>query len=120
MSSSKNALTETLIKKAAGEYDMEAVQILELPRRQLSALGGLDACGSLLELSLPYNAIDSICGLGSLRKLVRLDLSFNRITRIGIKKGAKDSICDFCTSILFQRARNPWRPFLCVRKPRLP
>jgi Leucine-rich repeat (LRR) protein len=77
-------LTVALIKKEAGEYDVEVIQRLRVERAGLTQLApALDGCSSLLEMSLSGNQLTRIEGLSTLQRLQRLDLSHNKIKRIG-------------------------------------
>jgi len=77
-------LTAAVIKKEAGEYDVEVVQRLRVTRQALVGLGeSLKACALLVDLALPHNRLTRLEGLGSCLRLASLDLSYNRISRVG-------------------------------------
>jgi Leucine-rich repeat (LRR) protein len=77
-------LTAAMVKKEAGEYDVEVVQRLRVSRAALAGIGqSLQRCSLLLDLALPHNRLGRLEGLGGLIALTSLDLSFNRIKLVG-------------------------------------
>mmetsp|Transcript_13873 Transcript_13873/g.22983 ORF Transcript_13873/g.22983 Transcript_13873/m.22983 type:complete len:246 (+) Transcript_13873:63-800(+) len=76
------SISEAMIIRASGEYDCEVVGNLKLEGLRLRNITCLEACISLVDLSLSRNEIMSITGLETLVNLKRLDLSFNRIRKL--------------------------------------
>eukprot|EP00741_Cyanophora_paradoxa_P018375 tig00000204_g17742.t1 len=75
-------ITEQLIKQATGAFDVEVVFSLQLIRRGIRWIEGVEMCINLQELNLSGNAIEKIENLGTCAKLKRLILTSNKISRI--------------------------------------
>ena len=76
-------ITESLVKRAAGEYDCEVVQRLNLDALGIHKISSLGNCIILKELYLGKNEITEISGLDCVSgTLEKLDLSFNRINSL--------------------------------------
>lgn len=78
-------ITDALILRESQQYDKEVITRLRLERLTPSLCridNALDACTSLIDLSLAWNEISSMKGLGALVTLQRLDLSHNFISKI--------------------------------------
>ena len=78
----KTNLTEDYIKSVTGTFDLEIIFDLELEQRNISSLGSLPKCVSLVYLDLSQNKLTDISGIGALIELKFLDLSFNNISSI--------------------------------------
>ena len=75
-------LSEEYIKAVTGSFDLETIFDLELTQRQITSLGSLPKCISLVYLDLSQNRITEIIGIDNLIELEFLDLSFNNISNI--------------------------------------
>ena len=75
-------LSDEYIKAVTGEFDLETIFDLELTQKQITSLGSLPKCISLVYLDLSQNQITEILGLDNLIELEFLDLSFNNISNI--------------------------------------
>ena len=75
-------LSDEYIKAVTGSFDLETIFDLELTQKQISSLGSLPKCISLVYLDLSQNNIREIIGIDSLIELEFLDLSFNNISNI--------------------------------------
>ena len=74
------SITDALIFKHSGQYDLEVVERLRLENLGISRFTNLDGCISLTDLSLASNSISDLSGLSSAGSaLKRLDLSNNKI-----------------------------------------
>lgn len=71
--------TEDYLKAVSGKFDLETIFTLELPLRNISKIGSIPDCCSLILLNLSRNKISNINALSKLDKLNFLDLSFNQI-----------------------------------------
>ena len=78
----KTNLTEDYIKSVTGTFDLEIIFDLELEQRNISSLGSLPKCVSLVYLDLSQNKLTDISSIGALIELKFLDLSFNNISSI--------------------------------------
>lgn len=76
-------LSDEVIRYVTGEYDVEVVRRLFVPKGGLRRISGLERCSQLVCLALPQNEISVIEGLCELVQLQRLDLSRNVILRLG-------------------------------------
>lgn len=75
-------MNDEMIRYVTGEYDVEIVRRLCVPKGGLSRISGLERCTQIVSLSLPENQIESIGnGLDSLLLLQRLDLSQNLLRK---------------------------------------
>ena len=79
---SKTNLTEDYLKATTGFFDLEIIFDLELTQKNISSLGSLPKCISLVYLDLSQNKISDITEIDSLIELKFLDLSFNNISNI--------------------------------------
>lgn len=77
-----SVITSAVIRRESGEYDAEVVKRLRIERYGILTISNLEACTSLVDLSLAHNEITRMTGLQDLTTLVRLDLSHNKIKRI--------------------------------------
>ena len=75
-------ISDSLIKSASGEYDVEVVRRLTIDGAKIGKIACLERCHRLVELNLPRNKIVVIEGLDNLASLVRLDLAANMIRRL--------------------------------------
>ena len=51
------SITEAIIKKESGEYDVEVIKRLTIQRYHISSITNLIDCVNLLELSLAFNEV---------------------------------------------------------------
>ena len=79
---SKTNLSEDYLKSVTGFFDLEIIFDLELNQKNISSLGALPKCISLVYLDLSQNKISDITEIDSLIELKFLDLSFNNISNI--------------------------------------
>ena len=63
------------------------VFLLDLSKRQISAIGSLPDCLNLLMLDLAYNQLQVIAGIEVLVNLKHLNLSYNKLTQVDALKG---------------------------------
>lgn len=82
-------ITEQLIRKETGQYDLETLVHLKLSNLHLKHIQGLERCVNIRQLVLSHNDIREITGITHLEALERLDLSFNQIKKIGMTSTAK-------------------------------
>ena len=75
-------LSDEYIKSVTGSFDLETIFDLELTQKNITSLGSLPKCISLVYLDLSQNRITETMGLDSLTELEFLDLSFNNISNI--------------------------------------
>lgn len=75
-------LTPDLIRYVTGEYDVDVVRRLAVPKGGLTRISNLDCCTQLVSLALPQNKIAIIEGLSLLASLQRLDLAHNSISSL--------------------------------------
>lgn len=82
-------LTEGLIKYATGQFDVQIVQILELPGISLSSLGiAFQQCTSIHTLDLSENALTSLGGIQPLKDcLVTLRIRRNQLQTLDPLRG---------------------------------
>ena len=74
------SITDALIFKNSGQYDLEVVERLRLENLGIARITNLENCMSLTDLSLASNSITDLSGLLSAgASLKRLDLSNNKI-----------------------------------------
>ena len=78
----KATLSDEYIKAVTGSFDLETIFDLELTQKNITSLGSLPKCISLVYLDLSQNRITETMGLDSLTELEFLDLSFNNISNI--------------------------------------
>ena len=78
----KANLSDEYIKAITGSFDLETIFDLELTQKNITSLGSLPKCISLVYLDLSQNRISEILGIDSLVELEFLDLSFNKISNI--------------------------------------
>ena len=78
----KANLSDEYIKAITGSFDLETIFDLELTQKQITSLGSLPKCVSLVYLDLSQNRITEIIGIDNLIELEFLDLSFNNIANI--------------------------------------
>ncbi len=78
------AVTEALLKKLTGAYDLELVQRLDLSARGLRSLAGVEACPNLTELDVSGNgaALDDLRPVAALAQLRRLDAGGNAVREL--------------------------------------
>ena len=79
---SKTNLSEEYLKAITGFFDLEIIFDIELNQKNISSLGSLPKCTSLVYLDLSQNKISDITEIDSLIELKFLDLSFNDISNI--------------------------------------
>ena len=79
---SKTNLSEDYLKAVTGFFDLEIIFDLELTQKNITSLGSLPKCISLVYLDLSQNKISDITEIDSLVELKFLDLSFNNISNI--------------------------------------
>ena len=79
---SKTNLSEEYLKSVTGFFDLEIIFDIELNQKNISSLGALPKCISLVYLDLSQNKISDITEIDSLIELKFLDLSFNNISNI--------------------------------------
>ena len=75
-------LSDEYIKSVTGSFDLETIFDLELTQKNITSLGSLPKCISLVYLDLSQNRITEIHGIDCLIELEFLDLSFNNISNI--------------------------------------
>jgi len=75
-------LSDEYIKAITGSFDLETIFDLELTQKNITSLGSLPKCVSLVYLDLSQNRITEIIGIDNLIELEFLDLSFNKISNI--------------------------------------
>ena len=80
--SSERAITEQLIKKVSGQFDLSLLYKLSMPRMSLRRIENMELVPSLTELDLSHNQLSCIEGLEGLESLKRLVLAHNEIGRI--------------------------------------
>ena len=85
-------LTDEYLKAITGKFDLETVFNLELVNKNISSLGSIPKCTSLLYLDLSHNNISSLNGIENLVHIMFLDLSYNKISDISNLKALKDLI----------------------------
>lgn len=73
------AITEETIKQCSGQFDLETVFKLHMPKLGLRRIQNLHLCPSLTELDLSHNRIGRIEGLDALEELKKLVLVDNDI-----------------------------------------
>ena len=78
----KANLSDEYIKAITGSFDLETIFDLELTQKNITSLGSLPKCISLVYLDLSQNRISEILGIDNLVELEFLDLSFNKISNI--------------------------------------
>ena len=72
-------LSDEYIKSVTGSFDLETIFDLELTQKNITSLGSLPKCISLVYLDLSFNNISNIAPLGALLKLRNLKLQGNNI-----------------------------------------
>ena len=84
-----NELTEGLIKYATGQFDVQLVQLLELPGIGLTSLGvAFQQCSAIQTLDLSENALTSLGGIQPLKDcLVTLRIRKNQIQTLDPLRG---------------------------------
>ena len=75
-------ISDDLIKKVTGQYDLELIQRLNLDNFGLKSVGNLSRMTSLRELSLARNDVSDISPLAELVELQGLNLADNIIRNI--------------------------------------
>ena len=85
-------LSEEYLKAVTGKFDLETIFNLELPNKNISKLGAIPKCTSILFLDLSQNNLSSISGLEKLSNMMFLDLSFNNISNISPLQYLKELI----------------------------
>ena len=85
-------LSDEYLKAISGKFDLETVFNLELVNKNISSLGSIPKCTSLLYLDISHNNIASINGIESLVHIMFLDISYNKISDISNLKSLKDLI----------------------------
>ena len=78
-------ISDDLIKKVTGQYDVEIIQRLNLDNFGLKAVGNICSMENLKELSLARNDIVDLSPLEPLYDLRRLILRENRICSLAKK-----------------------------------
>ena len=76
------AVTEDVLKREAGEFDLEAMRSLALPERGLDSAGLAEVvrlCPNLTELDVSANEIDDANALTRLAQLMKLRITSNSI-----------------------------------------
>ena len=85
-------LTDEYLKAISSKFDLETVFNLELVNKNITSLGSIPKCTSLLYLDLSHNNISSLNGIENLVHIMFLDLSYNKISDISNLKALKDLI----------------------------
>ena len=85
-------LSDEYLKAITGKFDLETVFNLELVNKNISNLGSIPKCTSLLYLDLSHNNLSSIIGMQSLVHIMFLDLSYNNISDISYLHSLRDLI----------------------------
>ena len=85
-------LSDEYLKAITGKFDLETVFNLELVNKNISSLGSIPKCTSLLYLDLSHNNLSSIIGIQTLVHIMFLDLSFNNISDISYLHSLRDLI----------------------------
>ena len=85
-------LSDEYLKAITGKFDLETVFNLELVNKNISNLGSIPKCTSLLYLDLSHNNLSSIIGIQTLVHIMFLDLSFNNISDISYLHSLRDLI----------------------------
>ena len=85
-------LSDEYLKAITGKFDLETVFNLELVNKNISNLGSIPKCTSLLYLDLSHNNLSSIIGIQTLVHIMFLDLSFNNISDISYMHSLRDLI----------------------------
>ena len=85
-------LSDEYLKAITGKFDLETVFNLELVNKNISNLGSIPKCISLLYLDLSHNNLSSIIGIQTLVHIMFLDLSFNNISDISYMHSLRDLI----------------------------
>lgn len=85
-------LTDDYLKAITGKFDLDTIFNLELINKNLSSLGSIPKCTSLLYLDLSQNKITSINGMENLVNIMFLDLSFNQISNLSPLYALKELI----------------------------
>ena len=85
-------LTDEYLKAITGKFDLETVFNLELVNKNISNLGSIPKCVSLLYLDLSHNNISSLYGIEKLVHIMFLDLSYNQLSNISNLKSLRDLI----------------------------
>ena len=80
-------LTEAVLCKHTGAYDLELVKRLDLSNQNITSLSGIELCPNITELNLSSNSILTIEPLAALTQLIRLDVSNNQIQKLIIGLG---------------------------------
>ena len=81
--SSAGALSKEYILFSCGEFEVETVFHLDLSKRQLPRMSGLQICKNLERVNLSRNGIIRIESVDSLPNLRVLDLSHNKLSKVG-------------------------------------
>lgn len=82
-------LNEAVIKKRAGEFDIESVYTLNFVGMQLRSITAVAVCTNLTELDVSDNHIRSLDGVGGLESLKKLVVDINRVERLEPLKSVK-------------------------------
>ena len=86
-------ITEELLMKISGAYDLELVTRLDLSGRSLRSLEGIEHCPNLIELDVSRNRIADLAPVGALAgSLERLDASRNNIRSLPQALGGLGSL----------------------------
>ena len=80
-------LTEAVLCKHTGAYDLELVKRLDLSNQNITSLSGIELCPNITELNLSSNSILTIEPLAALTQLIRLDVSNNQIQKLIVGLG---------------------------------
>jgi Leucine-rich repeat (LRR) protein len=75
-------LTPLYIKTAAQKFDFKTIVLLDLSRRNITAIGALQDCTNLVTLDLSRNNLTNITGLEKCVNIKILNLSYNKLTTV--------------------------------------
>ena len=82
MAGDGGSITEALLLRLTGAYDLELVKRLDLSGRGLKSLRGIALCPNLTELAVADNDLTDLTEVAKLGKIERLDASGNRVRRL--------------------------------------
>lgn len=75
-------LTPLYIKTAAQKFDFKTIFLLDLNKRNISAIGAIQECANLVTLDISRNNLSNITGLEKCVNIRILNLSYNKIATV--------------------------------------
>ncbi|MFN9900261.1 MAG: leucine-rich repeat domain-containing protein, partial [bacterium] len=75
-------VTPLYVKTVAQKFDFKTIFLLDLSKRNITAIGSVQECVNLITLDLSKNNLTNVNGLERCINITVLNLSYNKLTTV--------------------------------------